>query len=108
MATTLDDETTISRDAKGNTKPRQIGDSGAVSAPRPLSLSDAQLDATMNAAAPLLPRDRSLFLEDVAAALRGFDEIGDGVVARVAREVQRKYLRPPDLSRSRDCSRYRR
>ena len=59
-------------------------------------------------AAPLLPRDRSLFLEDVAAALRGFDEIGDGVVARVAREVQRKYLRPPDLSRSRDCSRYRR
>jgi len=50
----------------------------------PLSLSDDQLAAVFDAAAPLLPGDRSQFLIDVAAALDG-QEIGDGVVARVCR-----------------------
>jgi hypothetical protein len=40
--------------------------------------------------------DRSLFLADEAAALRG-QAIGDGAVFRVIREVQERYFRPPEL-----------
>jgi hypothetical protein len=55
------------------------------------------LTAVFRAAEPLLPADRSLFLIDVAAALDG-QELGDGLVARVCRDVQRRYFDPPDLS----------
>ena len=40
--------------------------------------------------------DRSPFLADEAAALRG-QAIGDGAVFRVIREVQERYFRPPEL-----------
>lgn len=40
--------------------------------------------------------DRSPFLADEAAALRG-QAIGDGAVFRVIREVQERYFRPPKL-----------
>src|SRR5215510_8793663 len=63
----------------------------------PLALTDDQLCAVMNAAQPLLPADPVLFLEDVAAALADVTEIGDGQVARIAREMQRRYFRAPDL-----------
>jgi hypothetical protein len=63
----------------------------------PLSLSDSQMDSVMHAALPLAPDDPSLFLRDVAAALAGLPELGDGAVARVARELQARYLKPPRL-----------
>jgi hypothetical protein len=72
---------------------------------RPISLSDDQLQTIMECAAPLQPRDRSAFLEAVAAQLRG-KELGDGLVGRVCREVAATYYRaptimqrPPNLSR---------
>ena len=40
--------------------------------------------------------DRSPFLADEAAALRG-QAIGDGALFRVIREVQERYFRPPEL-----------
>lgn len=40
--------------------------------------------------------DRSPFLADEAAALRG-QAIGDGALFRVIREVQERYFRPPKL-----------
>ena len=40
--------------------------------------------------------DRSPFLADEAAALRG-QAIGDGAVFRVIRVVQERYFRPPEL-----------
>src|SRR3954462_1635305 len=61
---------------------------------RMLSLSDAQLDCVFAAAQPLDVNDRDLFLRDVARALDG-QEIGDGLVARTCREIQRRYFRPP-------------
>jgi hypothetical protein len=64
---------------------------------RPLALSDVQLDIVFRLAAPLLDVDRGPFLEDVARALGGLPEIGDGVVARVCAQVQRKYWRPPEI-----------
>ncbi len=75
-------------------------------ATRPLSLSDDQMSTIFAAAEPLPPADRSAFLRDVAMALQG-REIGDGLVARVCAEMQRRYLVPPDLARSKDCSRWR-
>jgi hypothetical protein len=73
----------------------------------PLSLSDHQLDIVFRLAAPLLDTDRSAFLEDVARALGGLPELGDGAVARTCVEVQKKYWRAPDLSRSAGTSKYR-
>jgi hypothetical protein len=72
-----------------------------------IALSDDQLTTIMRAAGPLDPHNRALFLEDVAHALQG-REIGDGTVARICAEVQKRYWRALDLSRGRDYSRYRR
>jgi hypothetical protein len=61
----------------------------------PLALTDAQLDTIRRAAWPLAPADRSAFLEAVAQALQQEQTIGDGVVYRVAMQVQRKFWTPP-------------
>jgi hypothetical protein len=60
----------------------------------PLSLSDDELAAVMQAAAPLPPRDREAFLVDVAGELANYPEIGPGVVHRVVRQIQRQHLAP--------------
>jgi hypothetical protein len=62
---------------------------------RPISLSDAQLDAVMLAAQPIDRRHRSAFLEAVAAQLQAISDPGDGDVARAIRSVQRLYFDPP-------------
>jgi hypothetical protein len=64
---------------------------------KPLALSDAQLSQILHCAAPLATRDRSAFLMDVAAALQSSDVVGDGLVGRLCRDLQRKYLRPADM-----------
>jgi hypothetical protein len=61
-----------------------------------LALSDAELEAVMFYAHPLVPAVRSQFLQAVAERLAGH-ELGAGLVARVARELQREYFEPPDL-----------
>ena len=60
-------------------------------------LSSDQADAILRAARPLPPADHDAFLEDVSSALAGL-EIGDGVIHRVCRDVQRKYFDPPNLN----------
>ena len=73
----------------------------------PLSLSDSQLDTVLRAATPLPPDRRSAFLNTVAESLNGH-EIGDGVVARVCAEQQKRYFDVPDLSgRGGSVSKYR-
>jgi hypothetical protein len=66
----------------------------------PLALTDSQLDAVYDAARPLQPIDRSRFLEDVAAALGGCSDVGDGQLARIVREMQKRYFDPPQLATS--------
>lgn len=61
----------------------------------PLAISDAALVKLLELAQPLSSLDRSRFLEDIAAALRGHTEIGDGLVVRTARMCQKKYLVVP-------------
>jgi hypothetical protein len=68
------------------------------SPPRPLALTDQQLDAIHRAAWPLAPTDRAPFLELVAAKLSERPELlGDGYVARVCIECQRRFWSPPTL-----------
>jgi hypothetical protein len=62
--------------------------------PAPLAFSDQQIDAILRAAGPLAPGDRTTFLEEIAAKLAGLT-LGDGIVFRVIREVQGRYLNPP-------------
>jgi hypothetical protein len=68
----------------------------------PLAFTDAQLDQIMRCAQPLHPRVRIAFIEAVARALRG-QELGDGVVFRVCREVLRNstLFDPPELGSGR-------
>jgi hypothetical protein len=57
--------------------------------PAPLALTDAQLTAIMGLARPLLPAQRTAFLEMLAAKLNGRREIGDGMLYQLCRELQR-------------------
>ena len=69
-------------------------------APKPLALTDGQMSAVMNAAAPLLPRDRDAFLRAPAAVLHDASQpLGDGQVARAIWHVIRPYWRPPETTR---------
>ena len=68
--------------------------------PTPLQLSDTEMAALMDLAAPIDQRQRDQFLHEVAAELevkRQAGEIGEGSVHRVGRVVQRKYFAPPEL-----------
>jgi len=73
---------------------------------QPISLTDSELDAVMNAARPRSPRDRDRFLRQIAEAIVALPEPerGDGSVARAIRSVWRAHYDAPDLrgeSRSR-------
>jgi hypothetical protein len=72
----------------------------------PLALTDRQLDIVLAAAEPLQRWQRPAFLEAVSLRLRG-KELGDGLVSRVCRDMQRQFLVPPDLSRATGTSKYR-
>ncbi len=65
--------------------------------PTALSLTDSQLSAVLRAATPLLPDDRSAFLVALAQALRDERELGDGVVFRAIRSLQREFWQPPRI-----------
>jgi hypothetical protein len=67
----------------------------------PLALTDSEMQIVLSIGSPIDPSARSAYLEDVAKELNGLVEIGDGAIARIAREVQRRYWTPPDLSASR-------
>jgi hypothetical protein len=60
-----------------------------------ISLNDDQLTAVMQTAAPIHPRFRGEFLEEVAKELARLPEIGDGAVHRVLAMVQRRFFDPP-------------
>jgi hypothetical protein len=66
----------------------------------PLALTDEQMSAVMRGAAPLRPQDRDAYLRQVAEQLRGQEPLGDGVVGRVVRDVQRKFWDPPHLGQA--------
>jgi hypothetical protein len=75
--------------------------------PTPLALSDSQIATLMAAARPLQPRDRDSFCREVTAVLQTQPVLGDGVVARVCREVVKRYFDPP-LEREHTASKWSR
>jgi hypothetical protein len=67
----------------------------------PLRLTDSQLDTLHRLSWPLAPADRGPFLQAVAARLAEHpDLLGDGHIARVAIEVQRRFWSPPAVDGS--------
>jgi hypothetical protein len=65
----------------------------------PLRLTDDQFATVLRAAEPLHPRDRAGFVAAVAAVLAGqtatrfgCSRMADGLVSRVCRELQRRFL----------------
>ena len=75
--------------------------------PKPLALTDEQLDTVYRAAQPLDPDLRGPFLETVARTLSREAELGDGAVHRACRETQRLYWHPPNLDKAAGYSKYR-
>jgi hypothetical protein len=73
----------------------------------PLSLSDDEFRAVLNACQPLPAHAHDAFLRDVATALQGCGELGPGVVFRTIAAVQRRHFDPPDLSRGYSAGKYR-
>jgi hypothetical protein len=63
----------------------------------PIRLTDAQLTAVFAAARPLAVASRDAFLLDLATALAGITDPGDGDVARAIRAVQRRHFDPPQF-----------
>ena len=66
--------------------------------PCPIAISDSQLAMIMRACEPILPADRDPFLRALAHRLQGEPELGDGVVGRAIRELQREFWRPPSIA----------
>ena len=65
--------------------------------PQPISLTDSELDAVMNACRPLAPHERDRFLKAVAQAIVNLPERGPGSVCRAIHATFRTYYDPPDL-----------
>ena len=69
----------------------------------PLSLSTEEMDLLLALSQPIDPPRRSEFLQEVAQKLeasRQADEIGEGSIHRLARQIQRHYFDPPKLGES--------
>ena len=64
---------------------------------QPISLTDSELTAVMDAARPLHPRDRDRFLKAVAQAIAELPEIGRGSVYRAIHATFRANFDAPDL-----------
>jgi hypothetical protein len=67
--------------------------------PPPLRLSDAELDAILDAARPLPIEARDTFLRAVAHRLQQeCGELGPGSVSRACRALQQDFFDPPIIS----------
>jgi hypothetical protein len=61
-----------------------------------MQLNDREMAVLLSLAGPIDQRHRAEFLQEVEAELEAqAGEIGEGVVYRLARTIQRKYFVPP-------------
>jgi hypothetical protein len=71
--------------------------------PMPLQLNDDEMSVLLSLAGPIEQHRRPQFLQEVAAELeakRKVGEVGEGLVHRLARSIQRKYWDLPELPNS--------
>ena len=69
----------------------------------PLHLNDEEMTVLLSLAGPIDQQRRPQFLQEVAAELeakRRAGEICEGLVHRLARQIQRRYFTPPELPNS--------
>jgi hypothetical protein len=64
----------------------------------PLALSDEEMTVVLTLAAPIERARRDAFLRAVTAALAASPARGAGVAHCVAREIQRAFFDPPQMS----------
>jgi hypothetical protein len=63
-----------------------------------ISLTDAQTDAITNLARPLQPKERTGFLAELfETLLMRRDEVGDGELGRLLRDLHHRHFRPPTV-----------
>jgi hypothetical protein len=60
-----------------------------------LGLSDYECTIALELASPLQPTARELFLEELASAVQGTNDYGEGRLFRLAREIQARHFIPP-------------
>lgn len=63
----------------------------------PLSFTSEEMDLLLELSRPIEPAQRSAFLDAGAAAIEG-QASGPGLVHQTARQVQRQFWTPPQLS----------
>ena len=63
----------------------------------PPGFSDAQIDQLLLTLRPLNEAQREALLEDLASTLRQAPHLGDGMLFRTLRILQRKYFVPPTV-----------
>jgi hypothetical protein len=63
--------------------------------PYPISFTDVERDIIANAAEPISQEHRPAFLEAVANALASHTVLGEGLVHRTCRELQKSFLDLP-------------
>jgi hypothetical protein len=73
---------------------------------RMLSLSDAELAIITELAAPIAPSLRDAFLKSVAVVLAQCATREPGLVYRLAKDEQRRFLEPPSRRRSQLSARF--
>jgi hypothetical protein len=69
----------------------------------PLHLNDEEMTVLLSLAGPIDQQRRPQFLQEVAQELeakRQAGEIGEGLVHRLARQIQRRFYDPPALPNS--------
>jgi hypothetical protein len=67
----------------------------------PVKLSDSETSLLLSLSAPIAQERRPEFLRAVVTELEAQQAIGEGVVHRVARTVQRAYFSPPHFGEGR-------
>jgi hypothetical protein len=61
-----------------------------------VTLTDAQIAAITNATRPLQPAERTAFMAALFEILINYrEQLGDGSLGRLIRDLQRRFFRPP-------------
>jgi hypothetical protein len=73
--------------------------------PYPIGFTDTELDIIVAAAGPIDQEHQPAFYEAVASALAPHPVIGEGLVHRTWRELQRRFVDLPHVNRRGNLSR---
>ena len=73
--------------------------------PHPVDFSEAELDIITDAARPIDPAHRAEFVEAVLTALVPHRVLGEGLMHRICRDLQQRFINMPRVPRRGNVSR---